>query len=268
MASQFQRLFLFFFPSEFGDTQHRLQIWNLKFRGSILMTEMESPLEVYADWLGFHFNGYCIWRLFCRRVGDALTTRIQLNPGLQKHHSHHFSQTPMNFWNFRYCINLNLTHQLRPIKQNLQITSNTNLILHTEPITGIHQIQRPHISLRCFRRHRCYNIGNRRQSRRFIVQNPTNSIQTSTTFVQDYNLFCTHLNFPQIKIFRSGIQNIRNENRKNRTGRARQQELVQECEKKSPGFFKSQDFGNGDVEFDRRRFPIRRRRRLELIENR
>ena len=36
------------------------------------MTEMESPLEDYADGLGFHFDGYFIWRLLYRRVGDAL----------------------------------------------------------------------------------------------------------------------------------------------------------------------------------------------------
>ena len=72
MAPSSNGSFSFFFPSEFGDTQHRLQIWNFKFWGSILMTEMESPLEDYADWLGFHFEGYCIWRLLCRRVGDAL----------------------------------------------------------------------------------------------------------------------------------------------------------------------------------------------------
>ena len=37
------------------------------------MTEMESPLEDYAGGLGFHFNGYFIWRLFWRPVGDALS---------------------------------------------------------------------------------------------------------------------------------------------------------------------------------------------------
>ena len=36
------------------------------------MTEMESPLEDYADGLRFHFDGYFIWRLLYRRVGDAL----------------------------------------------------------------------------------------------------------------------------------------------------------------------------------------------------
>ena len=36
------------------------------------MTEMESPLEDYTDGLGFHFDGYFIWRLLYRRVGDAL----------------------------------------------------------------------------------------------------------------------------------------------------------------------------------------------------
>ena len=45
---------------EFIDSQNRLQIWNLKVWGSILMTEMESPLEDYADGLGFHFDGYFI----------------------------------------------------------------------------------------------------------------------------------------------------------------------------------------------------------------
>ena len=41
------------------------------------MTEMESPLEDYADGLGFHFDGYFIWRLLYRRVGDALSGRLQ-----------------------------------------------------------------------------------------------------------------------------------------------------------------------------------------------
>ena len=36
------------------------------------MTEMESPLEDYADGLRFNFDGYFIWRLLYRRVGDAL----------------------------------------------------------------------------------------------------------------------------------------------------------------------------------------------------
>ena len=38
----------FFFPPNFADSHNRLQIWNLKFWGSIFMTEMESPLEDYA----------------------------------------------------------------------------------------------------------------------------------------------------------------------------------------------------------------------------
>ena len=42
------------------------------------MTEMESPLKDYADGLGFHFDGYFIWRLLCRRIEDAL--RIEKNP--------------------------------------------------------------------------------------------------------------------------------------------------------------------------------------------
>ena len=37
------------------------------------MTEMESPLEDYADGLGFHFDSYFIWQLLYRRIGDALT---------------------------------------------------------------------------------------------------------------------------------------------------------------------------------------------------
>ena len=37
------------------------------------MIEMESPLEHYADGLGFHFGGYLIWRFLWRRVGDALS---------------------------------------------------------------------------------------------------------------------------------------------------------------------------------------------------
>ena len=65
---------VFFFPFEFADSQNRLQIWNLKFWGFILMTEMESPLEDYADGLGFHINGYFIWRFLYRRVRDALST--------------------------------------------------------------------------------------------------------------------------------------------------------------------------------------------------
>ena len=40
------------------------------------MTEMESPLEDYADRLGFHFDSYFIWRLLYRRVGDALTINV------------------------------------------------------------------------------------------------------------------------------------------------------------------------------------------------
>ena len=36
------------------------------------MTKMESPLEDYADGLGFHFDSYFIWRLLYQRVGDAL----------------------------------------------------------------------------------------------------------------------------------------------------------------------------------------------------
>ena len=71
MAPSSNGSFSFFFPSEFADSQNRLQIWNLKFWGSILTTEMESPLEDYADGLGFHFDGYFIWHLLRRRVGDA-----------------------------------------------------------------------------------------------------------------------------------------------------------------------------------------------------
>ena len=41
------------------------------------MTEMESPLEDYADGLGFHFDSYFIWRLFYRRIGDALSNRCE-----------------------------------------------------------------------------------------------------------------------------------------------------------------------------------------------
>ena len=37
------------------------------------MTEMESPLEDYADGLGFHFDSYFIWRLLYKRIGDALS---------------------------------------------------------------------------------------------------------------------------------------------------------------------------------------------------
>ena len=58
------------------------------------MTEMESPLEDYADGLRFHFNGYFIWRLLCRRVGDALKVDDGLM-GLSKHRP--FSQLPTNF---------------------------------------------------------------------------------------------------------------------------------------------------------------------------
>ena len=68
---------LFFFPPNYENSRQRLQIWNLKFWGSILMTEMESPLENYADGLRFHFDGYEICRLLYRRVGDALSSSIQ-----------------------------------------------------------------------------------------------------------------------------------------------------------------------------------------------
>ena len=40
------------------------------------MTEMESPLEDYAEGLGFHFDSYFIWRLLYRRIGDALSKSI------------------------------------------------------------------------------------------------------------------------------------------------------------------------------------------------
>ena len=70
---------LFFFPPNYANFRHRLQIWNLKFWGSILMTEMESPLENYADELRFHFDGYEICRLLYRRVGDALSWTSQIS---------------------------------------------------------------------------------------------------------------------------------------------------------------------------------------------
>ena len=71
---------LFFFPPNYANSRHRLQIWNLKFWGSILMTEMESPLENYADGLRFHFDGYEICRLLYRWVGDALTFIVRRDP--------------------------------------------------------------------------------------------------------------------------------------------------------------------------------------------
>ena len=42
------------------------------------MTEMESPLENYADGLRFHFDGYEICRLLYRRIGDALRVAEKL----------------------------------------------------------------------------------------------------------------------------------------------------------------------------------------------
>ena len=47
------------------------------------MTEMESPLENYADGLGFHFDGYFIWRLLYRRVEDALSQNAVSTQALQ-----------------------------------------------------------------------------------------------------------------------------------------------------------------------------------------
>ena len=79
------------------------------------MTEMESPLEDYADGLGFHFDGYFIWRLLYLRVGDALRfEKIDLYKKKKTTFSRSFNITysVLIFFFFHMCkpfINLNIT---------------------------------------------------------------------------------------------------------------------------------------------------------------